>query len=86
MHEIAKDFLLGFVAKVKRAHRSGTILFNAVLATVNEALPYLLPFFAEQLPTLQEYMPSEVFTNVMRFVLVANMLYRFKTTKSLAER
>jgi len=84
--EFLKNLIQVFKIKSARAHRSATIRFNAFCEMVNELLPFVLPFAVEHFPELQGYLPTNVFTNVMRVILIANIIYRFKTSKPLEEK
>jgi len=84
--KLFKSLIQVFRGKAARARRSATIRFNALCETLNELLPFALPFAVEHFPELQGYMPSTIFTNVMRVILIANILYRFKTSKPLEEK
>lgn len=86
MNPVLKDYTLKAKRKLRSAHRSSTIRFNALLEGLNETLPIGLPYAVAHFPELQGYLPSELFTNVMRFILIANILYRFKTTKAVEDR
>ena len=86
MNPVLADYTAKAKRKLRRAHKSSTIRFNAMLEVANEMLPVGLPYAVAHFPELQGYLPSELFTNVMRFILIANILYRFKTTKAVEDK
>lgn len=70
------------MAKVKGARRSFVIWFNALLLA-------LLPVFemaVSSLPQLREYLPDNVYKWVGLFVVVGNILLRFKTSQPLEQK
>ena len=68
--------------KLKGSTSSLTIKFNAFLLAAFPVIEYA----KEALPALQEFMTPDVYKVVGLIVVVANVLLRFKTTESLAQK
>lgn len=68
--------------KLRRAHASWTVRFNVAAEAVLEFIPFAAAHFSD----LQPYVPDQVFTNVMRVLLAVNLVLRFKTERSLADK
>lgn len=68
--------------KLRRAHKSLTIQFNALMATAIGFLPQLL----DALPSLQPHLGPEFYKWVAIVTIVGNALIRGRTTKPLEER
>lgn len=69
-------------AKIIGCRKSVTVWFNGVVAVVMTSLPML----QESIPQLQAYIAQDIFKYMMGVVIVANILLRFKTTKSLSDK
>jgi hypothetical protein len=63
-------------------HKSWTIWFNAFLAGVVPMLDYA----QANLPLLQPYLPANYYGYLMLIGVVGNIVLRFKTYNSLAEK
>lgn len=70
------------IDKLKNAWRSWTIWFNGVMALAIPAMPTL----ADQIPQLQPYLTPTLYQWLGGLVVAANILLRFKTNKSLADK
>lgn len=68
------------IDKLKNAWKSWTIWFNALAATVLGVLPML----QDSLPALAQYVPDIKWAAVG--IIIGNVLLRFKTNTSLAEK
>lgn len=66
-------------AKLAGCVHSLTIWFNGVMASLLVAMPFL----QDNIPQLETYLEGQVYKFLMGFVVVANMLLRFKTSKPL---
>lgn len=64
------------------ARRSLTIWVNAVTLA---ALP-LVDYVGQNLPALQAYLPENAYKTAAFWLVVANMVLRFKTSKPLSEK
>lgn len=71
-----------FKAKLRGLKKSLTAWFNSVMATVVMALPLLESTF----PSLQEFLPDNVYKVLAVAVIVGNLGLRFKTTRDLADK
>jgi hypothetical protein len=76
------DMWTKFKANLLKAHKSLTIWFNGLVGMAVMALP----FAQDNMPQLQDYLPADVYHYAMGAVIVGNILLRFKTTSSLAEK
>lgn len=77
-----KDFLSNLWAKVIRSYLSWTVWFNGIMGTAAVVLPSL----QDQLPQLQGYLPANLYHYAMGTLIAGNIILRFKTTKSLADK
>lgn len=68
--------------KLRRAHKSLTIQFNALMATVVSVIPQLL----DALPSLQPHLGPEFYKWVAIITIVGNSLIRAKTSKPLEDK
>lgn len=68
--------------KLRGAARSWTIWFNGVSASVFAAVPVL----QDSLPQLQQYISPQMYKWVGLFVVIGNIVLRFRTTTSLDEK
>lgn len=68
--------------KIKGMLRSWVIWFNGLMALIVAGLPML----QDALPQLIPFADEGLYKRVGLFVVVANMLLRFKTHKSLADK
>jgi hypothetical protein len=69
-------------AKLKGAARSWTIRVNAVAAALLLNMDTIMSYA----PQLAQYMPQDKHQRLMLALAVLNMLLRFRTTKSLADK
>lgn len=69
-------------AKLARAHRSLTLWFNAVAASVVTALPILQDAF----PAMHDYIPDNLYKSAMGVVVAGNILLRFRTNQPLESK
>jgi len=70
------------IDKIKNAWKSWTIWFNGVATAIVLGLPSAQDAF----PQLQAYLPANVYKYAMAALVVGNILLRFKTNKSLADK
>lgn len=77
-----KEIWQSFRAKLARAHKSMTIMANALAAGVVAAIPYA----AEQWPVLQPYMTVENYKRFGLVIVAANIALRFKTSQALHDK
>ena len=77
-----KDKMKHIISDLKKAHRSITIWFNSVIASIFFLVPDAIAYF----PQLQEYIPAPTYKTGMMILLVGNFMLRFKTTKSLRDK
>jgi hypothetical protein len=68
--------------KLLRAHRSLTIQFNALMASVIGLIPQLV----DALPSLQPHLGPEFYKWVAIVVIVGNSLIRARTSKPLEDK
>ncbi len=68
--------------KLAGMHKSWTIWFNAFLAAAMPTLDYA----QANLPQLQPYLPANYYGYLMLLAVVGNLVLRFKTYNSLAEK
>lgn len=68
--------------KIEGMWKSLTIWFNGLMAIVIPGLPMLKDSF----PDLQPYLPAHLYQWIIGLLIVANILLRFRTTKSLADK
>lgn len=71
-----------FVAKVRGLKRSATIWFNATIATIVTAWPFAIDSF----PQVKGYIPDNLYSTAWVALVVGNIMFRFKTTKDLADK
>jgi hypothetical protein len=71
-----------FQAGAARAHTSLTIWFNSLMGALVVGLPYA----QDSLPQLQEYLPANLYHDLMGALVVGNILLRFKTDRALADK
>lgn len=62
--------------------KSWTIWFNTLLLTAMEFIPYAHDYFTE----LQPYLTPETYKTLGLVLIGGNIILRFKTSKSLAEK
>lgn len=83
MFSYLKDRLHQLRAKLRKAHKSGTVWFNSLCASFFLAVPDLVQI----LPGLAAYVPeSDALRYSIVFVNLINIALRFKTSKSLADK
>lgn len=68
--------------KLSGAKKSKTVVFNTIMAA---ALPAVL-YAQEMLPILKELMTPTTYQVVGLFVVITNIVLRFKTEKSLGAK
>lgn len=66
-------------AEVKAWWRSWTIRINAALA----ALPMLIDQLQQQLPTMQQYIPTNLYGRLFVASVLLNLLLRIKTKQGI---
>lgn len=69
-------------SKLKGAWKSYTIWFNSV----GIALLSGLPAVADAIPQMQAFLPEDLYRVIGGVIVGANILLRFKTSKSLDEK
>ena len=73
--------------KAARSWKSFTIWFNGVMLSIVPFADTIIDFANETIPLLQNYITDKQFkTSMIVIVIVGNILLRFKTSKSLAEK
>lgn len=70
------------IEKLKGTWRSWTIWFNGLMAVVIPGLPMLQDSF----PQLQPFIPGNLYQYLGGVIVAANIVLRFKTNKSLADK
>lgn len=68
--------------KLRRAHRSLTIQFNALMGLVAGVIPQLV----DALPTLQPHLGPEFYKWVAIVTIVGNSIIRGRTSKPLEDK
>jgi len=76
------DNLKALRAKLAKMHKSLTIWFNGITGS----LVVLLPFLQDQMPQLNPFLSENFFRYAMGAIVIGNIILRFKTAKSLAEK
>ena len=77
-----KDIWKKFKADLVKAHKSFTIWFNSMMGGAVIALPIV----QDQFPQLQDYLPSNLYHYGMGILIVVNIILRFNTRNSLADK
>jgi len=77
-----KEFLAKVWADLQQAHRSATIWFNGVMVAAMAGLPDLMQSF----PQLHGLIPEAIYQHMWAFIVAGNIVLRFKTKSSLAEK
>lgn len=75
-------FLNDLRLKLRNIYKSWVVWFNAAMV----ALPFALDALSAQLPAMQSVMPPNIYMYVYIVTVVGNVLLRFKTNKSLADK
>lgn len=70
------------MSKIKGAWKSWTIRANAIFAAMLAGLPML----QDSVPALQPYVRADTYRYAMGAIIIANILLRFKTSNSLADK
>lgn len=65
------------IGKLKAAHRSLQVWFNSLIAALGLSLPY----FIESIPSLQAYLPEDIYKFTMATLVIGNILIHFRPTK-----
>lgn len=85
-----KDFMKNLKADLKRLHRSLTIWFNGIVATVSAAfLSIPMESVIAYAPQFQPYVEDALFRKVMVILIAVNginMALRFKTKSALRDK
>lgn len=68
--------------KLQKLHKSATIWFNSVGATIVVGLPQAQDMF----PNLMGHIPDKFYHYGMAVLVVGNILLRFKTNKALQDK
>lgn len=68
--------------RLRNSYKSWTVWFNGVILTVIPVIEYA----KDLLPQLQEFLGLEAYKIIGLIILIANILLRFKTNKSLSEK
>lgn len=68
--------------KIRGAKRSLTIWINSAFASISVALPIA----QDQIPQVKPFIPPEIYHYMLMFVIVGNVLLRFRTNKGLDEK
>lgn len=73
--------------KAKKSWKSLTIWFNGIMLSVVPFADYVLDFANDILPMIQSYITDKQFkTSMIVVVVIGNIILRFKTSQSLAEK
>lgn len=72
-----------FMAKLRGAARSKTIWLNGIGFMIVQQLPDAMPDLMNQFPTLQPYLPANIFQTLTVCMVVLNMMLRFHTRMPL---
>lgn len=73
---------MNVIDKLKNSWKSWTIWFNGLMTTIVVALPSVQDAF----PQIQSYLPANIYKYAMGALVAGNILLRFKTNKSLADK
>jgi hypothetical protein len=77
-----KAYFQELLLKLKGMYKSWTIWFNSMMALAMIAPPIL----SDSFPQLQSYLPEGVYKWASGALIIANIMLRFKTIKSLADK
>jgi len=72
-----------FLDKLRGAIKSKTVWFNTIALVFLQQLPDFISYLAQNMPTLQPFIPAEYYQLVIGAIAVANIILRFKTTHPL---
>jgi len=72
-----------FVDKLYGAFKSKTVWFNALALVFLQQLPDFISYLAQNMSSLQPFIPAEYYQLVVGAIAVANIVLRFKTTHPL---
>lgn len=82
MRQYLKDLCAKLKADLAKAHKSLTIWFNGAMGVAVVGLPMA----QDSMPQLQDYLSANLYHYAMGALIVGNIILRFKTTSSLAEK
>ncbi len=82
MKPYLKDHLAKLKADAVKAHKSLTIWFNSVMGVAVVVLPMAQDNFAQ----LQDYLPAELYHDMMGLLVVGNIILRFRTSTALSAK
>lgn len=72
--------------KIAGAVKSKTIWLNAIFLLLLDQLPNLLGQLAVVLPQVQPYIGAELYRNASLFLIVGNVVLRFRTKTPLEQK
>lgn len=73
--------------KAKKSWKSFTIWFNGIMLSIVPFAEWIVSFANDTLPMIQDYIGYQSFkTGMIVIVVVGNIILRFKTSQSLAEK
>ena len=75
-----------FIKKLQGTLKSFTIWFNLIIGTITVTLMEFIPYAHGLFPELQPYLTAESYKRLALVLIVGNIILRFKTKKSLAEK
>ena len=67
---------------INRCKKSLTIKFNGLMLVAFQIAPYV----SDALPTIKEYLTTDIYKWLFLSVVAANILLRFKTDKALKDK
>ena len=73
-------------AKFRGMIKSATIWFNGILLVTVPYVDSLIDAVTSNMPVVSQWLSADMVQNVAVFILVGNIILRFKTTKSLGDK
>lgn len=70
------------IPKLQSAHKSITVWFNGVIASIALGLPYA----AETFPILKDYVSGHMYKHVMAALIIGNIILHFRPTTRAADK
>lgn len=74
------------LAKIKRAWLSLTVWFNGIILLCMPFLDTIMQTVRDNLPTVAQWLSSDILKNAAIFILIANIVLRFKTKNDLKDK
>lgn len=72
--------------KLANSYKSATIKFNALMTVVLLNADHVVDSLKDNLPMVAQYLTSKVLQVVAIFILIGNIILRFKTNKGLEDK